>query len=89
MKCVCICMYAMSPTVLMLKNPGNAEFALWRNAEIKFEMNLLCKACFIIWKMDVGLPYFALCALHLSFLLTPWESNIILEGELSLDLELN
>ena len=49
-------MYITSPTVLMLKGPRNAELALQRNAEMKFEINLLCKACLIIWKRDVGLP---------------------------------
>lgn len=73
----------------MLKGSRKGEFALWRNAEMKSEMNLLCKACFIIWKTDVGLPYFTLCAWHLSFLFNTHESNTILEGELSLDLELN
>lgn len=82
-------MYTTSSTVLVLKGPRNVEFALWRNAEMEFEMNLLCKACFIIWKRDVGLPYFTLRALHLSFLFNSCESNTVLEGKLSLDLELN
>lgn len=51
----------------MLKGLRKEEFALWRNAEMKFEMNLLCKTCSIIWKRDGGLPYFALRAQHLSF----------------------
>lgn len=50
--------YATSPTVLTLKDHRNVEFALWRNAEMKFEMNLLGKACFISWKRDVALPRF-------------------------------
>lgn len=66
--CVCIYRYSLSLTVLMLKGPRKREFALWRNAEIKFEMNLLCKTCFIIWKRDEGLSYFTLCGQHLSFL---------------------
>lgn len=66
--CVCICRYSISPTVLMLKGPRKGEFTLWRNAAMKYEINFLCKICFIIWKRDGGLPYFTLGAQHLSIL---------------------
>lgn len=53
MNCVCVCM----------------EFALKRNAEMKFEMDLLCKACSVTGRREVGLLYFTWCALCFSFLL--------------------
>lgn len=75
--------------MLTLKDPRNAEFALWRNAGMRSEINFPCEARFGIWQRDVGLPYFTLCAQHLSFLFPSCELNIILEGELSPGLELN
>lgn len=82
-KCVCIWMY----TLLMLKDHRIAESALRRNAEMKFEMNLLCKVCFTVWKRAAGLLYFTSCALCLSFLFAWREPSIVLEAELRLDLE--
>lgn len=79
-KCVCIWMY----TLLMLRDQRIAESALRRNAEMKFEMNLLCKVCFTVWKRDAGSLYFTSCALCLSFLFAWHEPSISLEGELRL-----
>lgn len=56
---------------------------------MRSEINFPCEARFGIWQRDVGLPYFTLCAQHLSFLFPSCELNIILEGELSPGLELN
>lgn len=78
--CVCIWMY----TLLMLRDQRIAESALWRNAEMKFEMNLLCKVCFTVWKRDAGSLYFTSCALCSSFLFAWHEPSISLEGELHL-----
>lgn len=61
---MCMCLHA-----LMLSHHGIMEFALWRNAEMKFEMDLLCKACSVTGRRDVDLLCFAWCALCFSFLL--------------------